>query len=61
MIVLLLCVIDWLTHHHHHHQKHNVKTNRKIFDEAVNESIVYLTCMLLYYKVRAFLSASLPF
>ena len=29
----------------------NVSSPRKIFDEAVNESIVYLTCMLLYYKV----------
>ena len=29
----------------------HVSSPRAIFDEAVNESIVYLTCMLLYYKV----------
>jgi hypothetical protein len=41
------------------HPKH-VSSPRSIFDEAVNESIVYLSSMLLYYKVRPRLNLPLP-
>lgn len=39
---------------HHSSVPHvcDTRYDRKIFDEAVNESIVYLACMLLYYKVQ---------
>lgn len=55
----------FMAHPHPTHRtcvkRHQQNPNRKIFDEAVNESIVYLTCMLLYYKARPVLPSFRPF